>query len=187
MKLSAFAAALLLAASFSVSAEETKKEEPEAAAQEKPEKEAAGGIFFERDDQTPKTETQERAAKALADRYPEAKMAYVSGGGAATRRGYRAAPFIFMGPAGFMQARFKAEVACSEVSLDGESPPVFAMFFISPKEKRGVLVVDTQVSAAACAPKGDKRRTGAGMKEFRDFMESHDAYSKNFFRKLFGK
>ena len=109
------------------------------------------------------------------------------GSGTGTQRGYRAAPFIFMWPAGFMQARFKAEVACSEVSLDGESPPVFAMFFVSPKEKRGILVVDTPASAAACAPKGDKRRTGAGLKEFRDLMEAHDAYSKNLFRRMFGK
>lgn len=144
------------------------------------------GVFAEKLEATPKTETQERAAKALYDRYPDAKMESI-GAGTGTRRGYRAAPFIFMGPAGFMQARFKAEVACSEVSLDGESPPVFAMFFVSPKEKRGILVVDTPASAAACAPKGDKRRTGAGLKEFRDLMEAHDAYSKNFFRKLFGR
>ena len=55
------------------------------------------------------------------------------------------------------------------------------------EEKRGILVVDTPASAAACAPKGDKRRTGAGLKEFRDLIEAHDAYSKNFFRKLFGR
>lgn len=148
---------------------------------------SSSGVFYDAPPAAPLTETQKKAVAALLERYPNADTAAV-GRGTDTRQGPNVMALIAFGPGAFLGGRFKTEVACSEVVLDRSVTDklVTAMYFVSPKTKGGVLVVDTPVSDAACAPKGDRRRTGEGQKAFRDFMAEHDAYSKNVFRSLFG-
>lgn len=166
-------------ASSPASAEQSQSAPPQTA--------SAGGVFYEAPPAAPLTDTQKKAVAALLDRYPKADMAAV-GRGTDTRQGPNVMALIAFGPGALLGGRFKTEVACSEVVLDrdADNKVVTAMYFLSPKTKGGVLVVDTPVSDAACAPKGDRRRTGEGQKAFRDFMAEHDAYSKNVFRSLFG-